>query len=92
MYKKFLAAHVKSCCRRKRVLFILSKKRMEYNSTKAEKRKVNKKIKIKIRINRFYVTIKLRHNMVIFQQQIIWEERGTSGYPKFYKIVSDPVA
>ena len=90
MYKKFLAAHVKSCCRRKRVLLILSKKRMEYNSTKAEKIKVNKKIKI--RINRFYVTIKLRHKMVIFQQQIIWEERGTSGYPKFYKIVSDPVA
>ena len=85
MYKKFLAAHVKSCCRRKRVLLILSKKRMEYNSTKAEKRKVNKKIKIKIRINRFYVTIKLRHNMVIFQQQIIWEERERPDILNFIK-------
>ena len=36
--------------------------------------------------------IKLRHNMVIFQQQIIWEDRGTFGYPQFYTTICDPVA
>ena len=92
---------------------------VNFKQEKRKKRKVNKrkpkenkthaeickqKHLAKSKLNRFYVTIKLRLDVVIFQQRIIWEElfqsndmrdnlnRGTFGYPCLYRTIRYPVA
>ena len=59
---------------------------------------------IKLKLSRFYVTIKLGLSMVIYQQRIIWEElfqindmwnnfnRWTFRYPYLYRTIWYPVA
>ena len=70
---------VKPRWRRKRSLLILTSKKKKKYKTKAKKSETHAetyKLKhlTKSKLNRFYVMIKLRLDMVIFQQQIVWEE------------------
>ena len=67
-------------------------------------RNIQQKDSTKSKLNRFYVTIKLGLNMIIFQQRIIWEElfqindmwnnfnRWTFRYPYLYRTIWYPVA
>ena len=90
--------------RRRKTLFIFNRKKEKQKNkyTKAKEDKTHAEIfkqkhLTKSKINRFDATIKLRLDVVIFQQRIILEEilqingmgdsfnRGTFGYPYLYR-------